>query len=232
MSSSKPVLYYAPRSPPCRAVLLTAAALSIELDLRLTNLRDGEHLTPEFLKMNPLHTIPVLDDNGVIISDSHVICSYLADKYAINETLYPKEQLQRLQVDTCLYFDCGHLFPRVRFMVEPVIYFGADEISEEKVTYMQKAYDGLEHCLQKNSFLCGDHLTIADLCTIASVSTAMLFAAIDEKKFPRLHSWVEGMSRLPYYDRANREGAETLKKLVREKLAENKKRREATEKEW
>lgn len=32
--SNKPILYYAPRSPPCRAVQLTAAALGIELDLR------------------------------------------------------------------------------------------------------------------------------------------------------------------------------------------------------
>lgn len=35
--SSKPVLYYTPRSPPCRAVLLTAAALGVELDLRLVD---------------------------------------------------------------------------------------------------------------------------------------------------------------------------------------------------
>lgn len=32
--SNKPILYYAPRSPPCRSVQLTAAALGIELDLR------------------------------------------------------------------------------------------------------------------------------------------------------------------------------------------------------
>ncbi|KAL9913058.1 glutathione S-transferase 1 [Glossina fuscipes] len=223
--SSKPVLYYTPRSPPCRAVLLTAAALGVELDLRAMNIKDGDHLTPEFLKLNPLHTVPVLDDNGLIISDSHVICSYLADKYAVDETLYPKDKLERMEVDARMYFDCGHLFPRVRLMVEPVLYFGCGEISEEKVTYMQKAYDGLERCLITSKYLCGDHMTIADLCCVASVSTAVLFAPIDEQKFPKLKSWLEVMSQLPYYKKNNQQGAEILLKFVQDKLAEHNKQK-------
>ncbi|XP_037948097.1 glutathione S-transferase 1 [Teleopsis dalmanni] len=220
--STKPVLYYTPRSPPCRAVLLTAAAVGLELDLRPMNLKAGDHLTPEFLKLNPQHTIPVLDDNGIVISDSHVICSYLADKYGPNETLYPKEKVKRMEVDARLYFDCGHLFPRVRFMVEPVIYFGCDNISEDKIVYMQKAYDGLEKCLANSPYLCGEHLTIADLCCVASVSTAMIFAAIDAEKFPKLSAWVERMATLPYYQKNNQDGADILGKFVKEKLIENK----------
>ncbi|CAD7015398.1 unnamed protein product [Ceratitis capitata] len=131
--STKPVLYYSPRSPPCRAVLLTAAAIGVELDLRLTNLKEKEHLTPEFLKLNPQHTIPVLDDNGTVVTDSHVISAYLADKYSPDETLYPKDKLKRMEVDSRLYYDAGHLFPRVRLMVEPVIYFGADNIEQHKL---------------------------------------------------------------------------------------------------
>ncbi|XP_023297286.1 glutathione S-transferase 1 [Lucilia cuprina] len=224
---SKPVLYYTPRSPPCRAVLLTAAALGVDLDLRPMNLKEGDHLTPEFLKLNPLHTIPVLDDNGVVITDSHVICSYLADKYAVDETLYPKDKLQRMKVDARLYFDCGHLFPRARLMVEPVIYFGADNIAQEKVAYMQKAYDGLEKCLTSSKYLCGEDLTIADLCCIASVSTAMLFAPIEEEKFPNLKAWVDRLAELPYYKKNNQEGADILYKFVQEKMEENKKAKSA-----
>lgn len=190
---------------------------------RPMNLREGDHLTPEFLKLNPLHTIPVLDDNGVVISDSHVICQYLADKYAVDETLYPKDKEQRMKVDARLFFDCGHLFPRARFMVEPVIYFGADSIPEERVVYMQKAYDGLEKCLASSKYLCGDDITIADLCCVASVSTAVLFAPIDEEKFPKVKDWVDRLSELPYYKKNNQDGADTLYKFVQEKLEENKK---------
>lgn len=44
--------YYIPGSAPCRAVLMTAKAVGVELNLKLTNLMAGEHLTPEFLKVN------------------------------------------------------------------------------------------------------------------------------------------------------------------------------------
>lgn len=219
--SSKPVLYYAPRSPPCRAVMLTAAALGLELNLRLVNVKAGEHMTPEFLKLNPQHTIPVLDDNGTIVSDSHVICSYLADKYAgENDSLYPKEPAQRRLVDARLFYDCGHLFPRVRFIVEPVIYFGVSEVPEDRVTYMQKAYDGLEHCLATAPYLAGSELTIGDLCSVATVSTAAAFAPIDADKYPKLTQWLKRLQALPYYKESNQEGLEMLVNLVKGLLAE------------
>lgn len=44
-------LYYLPGSAPCRAVLLAAKALGVELNLKLTDLMKGEHLTPEYIKV-------------------------------------------------------------------------------------------------------------------------------------------------------------------------------------
>ncbi|KAH8415923.1 hypothetical protein KR222_003914 [Zaprionus bogoriensis] len=220
--SNKPVLYYTPRSPPCRAVQLTAAALGLELDLRPVNVKAGDLLKPEFLKLNAQHTIPVLDDNGTIVSDSHVICSYLADRYpgSAGDSLYPKDAAQRRLIDARLYYDCGHLFPRVRFIVEPVIYFGVAEIPEDRIAYMQKAYDGLEHCLAAGPYLTGDSLTIADLCSVASVSTAAAFAPIEAEKFPLLTQWLLRLQALPYYKENNQEGLELLVSLVKGLLAE------------
>lgn len=44
-------LYYVPGSAPCRAVLLTARALNLNLNLKLVDLHHGDHLKPEFLKV-------------------------------------------------------------------------------------------------------------------------------------------------------------------------------------
>lgn len=44
--------YYTPGSAPCRAVQMTAKAVGVELNLKLTNLMAGEHLKPEYLKVN------------------------------------------------------------------------------------------------------------------------------------------------------------------------------------
>lgn len=43
--------YYVPGSAPCRAVRMTAKAVGVDLNLKLTNLMAGEHLTPEYLKV-------------------------------------------------------------------------------------------------------------------------------------------------------------------------------------
>ncbi|GLV42297.1 Glutathione S transferase E12 [Carabus blaptoides fortunei] len=45
------VLYCVGLSPPVRAVLLTARALGIELEKKEINLQNGDHLTPEYLKV-------------------------------------------------------------------------------------------------------------------------------------------------------------------------------------
>lgn len=61
--------YYLAGSAPCASVRLLAGALGIELNLKYTDLMKGEHLTPEFLKVNafkiPLNsTGDVLTLNG------------------------------------------------------------------------------------------------------------------------------------------------------------------------
>lgn len=56
--------YYMPACSSSRGVLLTAKALGLELNLKFTDVPKGETRTPEYLKMNPQHTIPTINDNG------------------------------------------------------------------------------------------------------------------------------------------------------------------------
>lgn len=52
----KPILYMHPVSPPSRAVLMTAAALGIELEQKSIDLLSFEHMKPEFIKVIALET--------------------------------------------------------------------------------------------------------------------------------------------------------------------------------
>lgn len=50
--SKKPILYMHALSPPARAVMLTAAALGIDLELKPVDLLSAEHKKPEFIKVS------------------------------------------------------------------------------------------------------------------------------------------------------------------------------------
>lgn len=135
--------------------------------------------------MNPQHTIPTLNDNGNIVLDSHAICAYLVDKYAKDDSLYPKDLVKRANVNARLHLDSGHLFARLRFLYEPIILYGSTDCSVIKIQYIQKNYEILENFLQNHKYLCGDTLTIADLCCIATITSGNEVAPIDPLEYPK-----------------------------------------------
>ncbi|KAJ8927876.1 hypothetical protein NQ314_019620 [Rhamnusium bicolor] len=127
-----PKLYYADLSPAVRGTLLAIKALGIDVELKPVNLMAGEHLTPEYLKLNPLHTVPTLEDGDFVIWDSHAINTYLVGKYGKNDSLYPKDLQKRAVIDQRLYFDVGILFPRVGAIVGSLLREGAKTVSKDK----------------------------------------------------------------------------------------------------
>src|SRR5712672_4285106 len=58
------------------------------------SLAKGEHLTPEFKRMNPRGVVPVLVHDGNTIVESSVICSYLDDVFP-SPPLSPETPLER-----------------------------------------------------------------------------------------------------------------------------------------
>lgn len=116
---SKPIVYGIDACAPTRAVLLTAKAIGLDFEYKIVNLSAGEHLTEEFLKKNIQHTVPVLEDNGEYLTDSHAICAYLIQKYGTgkDQVLYPGDLYQRALVDQKLHFDSGVLFPKLKNVV-------------------------------------------------------------------------------------------------------------------
>ncbi|KAJ6642013.1 Glutathione S-transferase 1, isoform C [Pseudolycoriella hygida] len=219
--ASKPILYYINRSPPCRAVLMAAKYIGVELDLKIIDSRKGENRTPQFLKMNPQHTVPVLDDNGALILDSHAICSYLSEKYAKDDKLYPKDLVKRALVDARLHFDTGFLFARLRAFVEPIFYFGCTEISQERSDYFKMTLPIVEAFLENCQYVCGNDITLADFCFISTLSSVDRIIGIDAEKYPKTTDWMRRMSQLPDYENLNGEGASILQDAILAKIKEN-----------
>ncbi|KAJ9575416.1 hypothetical protein L9F63_025634 [Diploptera punctata] len=172
----------------------------------------GKHLTPEFIKMNPQHTIPTLNDNGFCLWESRAILGYLVDQYAKDDSLYPKDPKKRAVVDQKLYFDIGTLYQRFGDYYYP-IYFAKAPADPEKMKKIEESYQFLDKFLEGQEFVAGNSLTIADLAIVSSVSTAEI-VGFDITRYPNVTKWFEKMKKVvPGYDEINHKGCLEFKKM-------------------
>ncbi|XP_044270059.1 uncharacterized protein LOC123014840 [Tribolium madens] len=214
-----PTLYMVYPSPPVRAVLITAKAIGLELELKELNLTEGDHLKPEFLKINPQHTVPTLvEEDGSVIWDSHAIMTYLISKYGQHkESLYPKELLKRAIVDQRLHFESGIAFPRMLQIAGPIMRKGKTSIEPDDVKLAHEVYAFLEKFLDGKKWIAGSHITVADYSLISTISTLDLFVSVEENIFPKVKTWMKKMESLGEYE-ANRKGLEMSRETIESKL--------------
>src|SRR4051812_43130800 len=71
-------LYHHPLSGHSHRAHLFASLLGMPYELVEVDLKSGAHKKPDFLALNPFGQVPVLDDNGTVVSDSNAILVYLA----------------------------------------------------------------------------------------------------------------------------------------------------------
>jgi len=194
-------LYINSGSPPCRTVLMVAKQLGIEVNQILFNTLDGEHLTPEFLAMNPQHTVPTIVDDGFALWESRAIAQYLANK--VKSDLYPSDLKKRATVDRLLQFDMGTLSKTGMEYFAPLFRTGSVG-DEEKHKAFKQSLDYLNGFLEGNKYVAGNDLTIADLSIVSNVSTIQLLADFDFSNWKNIVQWLKTLEKeLPYFEEIN-----------------------------
>ncbi|XP_034937798.1 glutathione S-transferase 1-like [Chelonus insularis] len=182
--------YYLPVSPPCRAVMMLAKAIGVHLNYKIIDVTKGEQLSDDYKKLNPQHTIPTIDDNGLILSESRAIMGYLVNKYAKNDSLYPTDPKKKGIVDDRLYFDLCTLWPRIAKTYFPVVFKMTNAINEEDVKSMERGFEILNALLSNGEFAAEENLTIADFSMVMSVGMAQIFG-FDISPYENVVSWFE-----------------------------------------
>ncbi|KAH8277816.1 hypothetical protein KR018_007948 [Drosophila ironensis] len=212
----KIILYGLEASPPVRTAKLTLAALDVPYEFVEVNTLKGENFSAEFRKRNPQHTVPTLEDDGNFIWDSHAISAYLVSKYGRSDSLYPKDLIQRAVVDQRMHFDSGVVYSNgLRSITDPLFRLGITNIPKERYEAVIEIYDLLETFLRGQDYIAGSQLTIADFSLISSISSMVAFVKVDPGKYVKLTTWMERLQRLPYYDKANGNGARTFASIIK-----------------
>ncbi|XP_031352062.1 glutathione S-transferase D1-like [Photinus pyralis] len=203
--------YYAPGSGPCRFIELTAKTLGVNLNYKELDLMvKKEHLTPEFIKINPQHCIPTIVDNGFALWESPVIATYLVEAYGKTDSLYPKDPKKKAAVDQRLYFNNGVLYQRLADYYYPIIWGNATP-DPQKYKKVEEALQFLDTFLGADEYVAGDSLTLADFAIATTLSTFDV-AKLDRSAYKNVSRWYKMLqTSVPAFEEIN--GLEKLTKM-------------------
>ncbi|XP_026831770.1 uncharacterized protein LOC6553973 [Drosophila erecta] len=212
--------YYMPGSGGCRTVVMVAKALGLELNKKLLNTMEGEQLKPEFVKLNPQHTIPTLVDNGFSIWESRAIAVYLVEKYGKDDYLLPKDPQKRAVINQRLYFDMGTLYDSFAKYYYPLFRTGKPG-TDEDLKKIETAFGFLDTFLEGQEYVAGGQLTVADIAILATVSTFEV-SGFDFSKYSNVSRWYDNAKKVTPGWEENWEGLMAMKALFdARKLAAN-----------
>lgn len=149
-----------PLSGHSHRVELFAGLAGIAYENVLVNLGQAEHKSAEFLALNPVGQVPVIEDGDVVLSDSNAILVYLARKYA--PQFLPAEPVLAAEVQKYLTLAAGEIAfgPAAARLINV---FNADLDPEFCAHTAAKVFRKLEAHLQGRDFLVGARPTIADV---------------------------------------------------------------------
>lgn len=190
------------------------------LHIEITGIPGNNLKAPEYLKLNPLGKIPVLDADGIIIAESEVINEYLEDKFP-SPPLLPKTAEGRAQVRGFTRFHDLYLEPPLRALVGQLNPKSRDDkVVNERLTEFNQRLDQLETMLSPNGFAAGAEFTLAD-CALAPTmffATNMLpgFGAKPALEGrPKLEAWWAHVQTRPSVKKALAEMGEALAAMTK-----------------
>ena len=201
-------LYMFPTSTTCRPILLFCAEQDIPIEQVMVDLMTGAHHKEPFISVNPGRRVPVLEDDGLVLTEGSAILKYLATKHA-PET-YPDEPKLRACINSRMdWFNTGFYMDFAYNLIYPQILPHCQRDSEEVQAAtlkwgQQKSREWLsllnDHLLgPEQKYLCGNTITIADYLATGYLTLGELIG-VDLTEFTNVSRWLDRMKALPSYE--------------------------------
>jgi len=189
-------LYTYPLTSNAIKVSLLLNYLQLSFTEVLIQLPEGEQYKTQFKERNPNCSIPVLEDDGLIIWESNAILLHLQEKYG--EEKAPNESIQKVQSMRWLCWQMGSwnkvVLPYAhQRVVAPFWGMPANENAiAEHADSLPKLAKILDTHLQQQRYLTGEQLDISDF----SLAASLMFwqqAKIPLQEYPAILQWLAGL---------------------------------------
>ena len=163
---SQGTLYGDTRSRAFRCVW-TLSELEIGYDQNELNLKKGEALTPEFLKINPIGRIPAWRDESGALSESMAICLWIAGKDKKNSLTFEEGSFFRAKLYQWLSFTISELEQplwniRRHYGIYPEKYIAKNILPSCQYEF-KRAYKALLSSINGDDYLINNTFSLADI---------------------------------------------------------------------
>ncbi|KAM7478606.1 hypothetical protein LguiA_026819 [Lonicera macranthoides] len=174
----------------------------LDYEYKAVNLLKGEQFSPEFLKLNPIGYVPVLEDDGIKIADSFAILLYLEEKYP-QHPLLPCDLQKRAINYQAANIVSSSIQPLQNLAI--LKYIGEKVSPDEKLPWVQhhigNGFAALEKLLKDyaGKYATGDEVFLADLFIAPQIHGAIKRFSLDMTKYPLLSRLNEAYEELPAF---------------------------------
>ena len=187
-------LYRHPLSGHCHRAELLLSILGLPYETIEVDMLNGAHKADEFLALNPLGQVPVIDDGGSIVADSNAILIYLATKYD-DGTWYPRDPEGMAEVQRWLSVAAGQIAfgPAAARLVTLL---GAPLNAEELIARANGILEQLDAVLAGRPFLAGEKPSIADIAGYSYIAHAPE-GNVSLEPFANVRTWLSRIEGFP-----------------------------------
>jgi glutathione S-transferase len=177
-----------------RVALLLAM---LELPYQFVSAPAEVRASADFLRLNPLGQIPVLQDGPLVLADSNAIMVYLVRRYAPGSSWLPNDPVGEHHVQRWLSIAAGevkHGPAALRVMAV----FGKPGDRAGAIQIAGRLFRFMETHLATRAFLAAEHPTIADLACYSYLAHAPE-GGISLDPYPAIRSWLSRVEALPRF---------------------------------
>lgn len=180
----------------CYKVRLLLSLLGLPWERELVAL-GTQNKTPEFLALNPVGLVPVLQDDESVLWDSQAILVYLARRYDKSGQWLPLDDCGLSQVVSWLSLASNEIGTGPAG-IRRIHLFGRDEDDSKARALTVKVFGILELRLAQQDWLVGPGPTIADVACYPYLALAP-DGKFDTSPYPAVRAWFSRIEALSGY---------------------------------
>ena len=190
-------LYRNPKSGHCHRAELMMSLLGVSYETIDLDMANGAHKAPDYLKISPLGQVPAIDDDGVTLSDSNGIITYLVETYATDYNWTGRTPEEKAQVQRWLSVAAGEI-AYGPCAARLVTVFGAPLDHAGAVAKAHALFKVMDAALDGASFLVSDRITLADIAGYSYIAHAPE-GGVSLAAYPNIRAWLERIEAQPNF---------------------------------